>query len=149
MTTADAAIARHLSGLLGPLRRAVLRRTRAAAGLPDLPDAQIELLRALTATGSATPKELADRLRMAPSTISNLVRAMTGAHLITRTASETDLRVVHLAPSALARDLLDRYDSASAQTLQAAIDALPPADRKTLRAALPALTRLLAELERS
>src|SRR4051812_45746818 len=34
----------QLSALLGPLRRAVLRRTRATEGLPDLPEAQIELL---------------------------------------------------------------------------------------------------------
>lgn len=44
---ADTAAA-ELSRLLGPLRRAVLRTTRSAEDLPDLPEAQIELLRVLT-----------------------------------------------------------------------------------------------------
>ncbi|AYF79048.1 MarR family transcriptional regulator [Nocardia yunnanensis] len=126
-----------------------MRRTRTVADLPDLPEAQIEVLRVLSAVGSATPREVADRLRMAPSTISNLLRTMTAAGLVSRTASETDLRVVHLAPSPTARDLLDRYDQASAHTLLTAIESLPPARRKALWSALPALTDLLTELERT
>src|ERR1044072_3048564 len=37
--------ATDLGRLIGPLRRAVLLRTRRAEDLPDLPEAQIELLR--------------------------------------------------------------------------------------------------------
>src|ERR1044072_2972035 len=73
--------------LLGPLRRAVLR-TRHTAGLPELPEAQSELLRVL-AEGDATPREVAPRLRVAPSTVSNLVRTMSAAGLVERSEEHT------------------------------------------------------------
>ncbi|KUO05680.1 MarR family winged helix-turn-helix transcriptional regulator [Streptomyces caeruleatus] len=132
--------------LLGPLRRAVLR-TRRAEGLPDLPEAQIELLRALTETGTATPRQVAVRLRVAPSTVSNLVRTMTAAGLVVRTPSATDLRTVHLAPSPEALDMLDRYDRTSTAALRRALDDLAPQSREALERALPVLAELLTALE--
>ncbi|MEV5947844.1 MarR family winged helix-turn-helix transcriptional regulator [Streptomyces sp. NPDC006692] len=132
--------------LLGPLRRAVLR-TRRSDDLPDLPEAQIELLRALCGTGPLTPREAAARLRVAPSTVSNLVRTMTASGLIERTPSSTDLRTVHLAASPRAVDLLDRYDRVSTRALQGALDQLTPQSREAIDRALPALAELLATLE--
>lgn len=74
----------QLSALLGPLRRAVLRRTRAAEDLPDLPEAQIELLRLLVATGGVAPSRAAAELNVAQSTISTLLRTMTADDLVER-----------------------------------------------------------------
>ncbi|KAB7847684.1 MarR family winged helix-turn-helix transcriptional regulator [Streptomyces mobaraensis] len=139
--------ATELGRLLGPLRRAVLR-TRRSEGLPDLPEAQIELLRVLAETGSITPREAAIRLRAAPSTISNLVRAMTAAELVERTPSATDLRTVNLSATPRALDMLDRYDRTSTAALRRALDALPPAGRLAIDEALPALADLLVTLER-
>ncbi|MER7841117.1 MarR family transcriptional regulator [Streptomyces sp. NPDC096040] len=132
--------------LLGPLRRAVLR-TRRAEALPDLPEAQIELLRALAETGTATPREVAVRLRIAPSTVSNLVRTMTAAGLVERTPSATDLRTVHLAASPKALGMLDRYDRTSTAALRRALDGLAPQNREVLERALPVLAELLGALE--
>lgn len=147
--TGDLETARQLTSVLGPLRRAVLRRTRGAEGLPDLPEAQIAMLRELTRAGSATPCEMAGRLRIAQSTVSNLVRTMTAAGLIRRTTSEVDLRAAHLTPTDRAADLVGRYDRTSAATLDRAISALDPQHRHALREAMPALSALLAELERT
>lgn len=132
--------------LIGPLRRAVLR-TRRMEGLPDLPEAQIELLRTLAETGGATPREAAARLRIAPSTVSNLVRAMTAAGLVERTPSTTDLRTVRLTASPKALDMLDRYDRTSTTSLRQALDRLAPQSREALRLAVPALAELLTALE--
>ncbi|GAA2330911.1 MarR family transcriptional regulator [Streptomyces caniferus] len=139
--------AADLSRLLGPLRRAVLRSTRAAEGLPDLPDAQIELLRVLSAGGPLGTRAVAERLRISPSTVSNLVRTMTAAGLVERHASTTDLRAVDLSVSPGASELLERYDRASRETLEQAVAKLPPGDRDALTAALPALARLVTALE--
>ncbi|WP_171166589.1 MarR family winged helix-turn-helix transcriptional regulator [Streptomyces sp. I05A-00742] len=139
--------ATELGRLLGPLRRAVLR-TRRSEGLPDLPEAQIELLRVLAETGTVTPREAAVRLRAAPSTISNLVRTMTAADLVERTPSATDLRTVHLSASPRALDMLDRYDRTSTAALRRALDALPPRSREAVDHALPALADLLVALEK-
>ncbi|MGW7521149.1 MarR family transcriptional regulator, partial [Streptomyces sp. NPDC054796] len=83
-----AGVAAGLGGLLGPLRRAVLRATRNSEGLPDLPEAQIELLRTLsTAPEGLSPGAVAARLRVARSTVSNLVRVMSAAGLVERVRS--------------------------------------------------------------
>lgn len=145
MSTMDTAS--DLSQLLGPLRRAVLRSTRSAADLPDLPEAQIELLRALAAEGSLGTKVVADRLRIAPSTVSNLVKTMVASGLVERAADRADQRAVVLTPTPAALDLLDRYDRASTAALQGALAALPAADRAALRDALPVLRRLVRELD--
>lgn len=140
-------IATGLGRLIGPLRRAVLQRTRRAADLPDLPEAQIELLRVLSDAGALAPGEVATRLRVAPSTVSNLVRAMTTSGLIERRASSTDLRTVSLVASPHALDLLSRYDQVSTEALRRALAALTPESRRAIEEALPALTELLGALE--
>lgn len=136
----------QFSALLGPLRRAVLRRTRDAEGLPDLPDAQIELLRLLVATGGVPPSRAASELKVAQSTISNLIRTMIADGLVERRPLRTDGRGATLVASARARQLLDRYDRTSVAMLRATLDTLPEVDRRALRAALPALQRLLRAL---
>ncbi|RLU77128.1 ArsR family transcriptional regulator [Streptomyces griseocarneus] len=139
--------ATRFSRLIGPLRRAVLRTRRADKGLPDLPEAQIELLRLLAGAGRLTPREAAARLRIAPSTVSNLVRTMTAAGLVERTPSSTDLRTVHLSASAAALGMLDRYDHLSTIALRRALESLSPQSRKAIEHALPALDELLVALE--
>ncbi|MEV0341785.1 MarR family winged helix-turn-helix transcriptional regulator [Nocardia sp. NPDC050713] len=114
--------------------------------MPDLPDAQIELLRLLVATGGSTPSLAATELKVAQSTISNLIRTMSADGLVQRVSSPTDGRVVVLVASAEARDLLARYDRASAAMLRDSLAKLPPVDRRALEGALPALRRLLGVL---
>ncbi|MGI5352668.1 MarR family winged helix-turn-helix transcriptional regulator [Streptomyces sp. CA-250714] len=138
--------ATRLGRLIGPLRRAVLR-TRRIEGLPDLPEAQIELLRTLAEDGPCSPREVAGRLRIAPSTVSNLVRAMTASGLVERTPSATDLRTVRLAASPKALDMLSRYDRVSTRALRRALDELAPESREALERALPVFTELLTVLE--
>lgn len=139
-------VASEFGRLIGPLRRAVLR-TRMAEDLPDLPEPQIELLRALEAVGTATPSDLAAQLRVAPSTISNLLRTMTASGLVRRTPSTVDLRTAQLGLSAPSRDMLDRYDRSSTAALRRAIARLTKDDRAAVERALPALRALLAALE--
>jgi DNA-binding MarR family transcriptional regulator len=128
--------------LLGPWRRAMVRATRDAEGLPDISDAQVELLRVLIASGPLNTRDAATRLRMARPTVSNLVKTMTAAGLIDRTLSESDLRSAALSASPAARDILARFDAASSMNVAAAIGRLPARDRATLVAAVPVLTRL-------
>ncbi|WP_181793554.1 MarR family winged helix-turn-helix transcriptional regulator [Streptomyces sp. WELS2] len=143
-------VAAGLGGLLGPLRRAVLRATRNAEGLPDLPEAQIELLRALSSSPEGlSPGAAAARVRVAPSTVSNLVRAMSTARLVERVRPEHDQRTVLLTASEEALHLLERYDRASTAALTRVVAELSDADRTALHQALPALDRLVTALETS
>ncbi|MEW1958705.1 MarR family transcriptional regulator [Kineococcus sp. NPDC059986] len=142
--TSGAPLARRLGPLLGPLRRTVLRRSRDLAALPDLPEAQVELLRVLADDGPQSPSGLADRLHLARPTISNLLRTMTSAGLVDRSPGAG--RAVAVSATGHALELLRRYDAASARTLERALGHLDAGDRAALAAALPALDRLLAAL---
>ncbi|PRW63067.1 MarR family winged helix-turn-helix transcriptional regulator [Actinopolyspora mortivallis] len=137
MTTAAS-----LSRLIGPLRRAVLRSTRTAEDLPDLPEAQIELLRVLSDEGPLGTKAAAEQLRTSPATVSNLVRTMRSSGLVDRNTTHRDLRTVKLSITPQARRLLERYDRASRQTLERALAELTVEDRTALATAMPALERL-------
>ncbi|MFC8178014.1 hypothetical protein CH293_07470 [Rhodococcus sp. 14-2470-1b] len=143
--TSDAS---ELARRLGPLRRALLRATRTAADLPDIPDAQIEVLRALVEDPSSTPGGLATRLDLARSTVSNLVKAMVTNGLVERTAATTDLRSAQLCASPKAVELLARYDRSSSQVLSDALATLPERDRRAVAAALPALAAITQVLQR-
>ncbi|MGN2636404.1 MarR family winged helix-turn-helix transcriptional regulator [Nocardia takedensis] len=147
MTADPRDLGSQLGSLLGPLRRTVLRRARAAANLPDLPEAQIELLRLLADTDGIAPRQAADSLRMAPSTISNLIRVMAGADLVRREADTSDRRAATLHISQHARALLDRYDDTSAAMLGEAIAGLTAESHDILEKALPTLRELLRVLD--
>jgi DNA-binding MarR family transcriptional regulator len=139
MTTLDPA---SLAAVISPLRRTLLAAARAAEHLPEIPDAQIEIIRALPRGTVAAPGELAQRLGLSRSTVSNLLRAMEANGLIARQQRTDDRRQVAVLASARALDLFDRFDRASAQLVAAAAATLSIQDHETLAAALPALRRL-------
>lgn len=142
MPTTAEHVARHIS----PLRRAVVRRTRAAADLPDLPDAQVEVLRLLADQGPLTSGQIADALCLARSTVSNLLKALEPAGLVRRTRDGDDLRLATVGLLPRATDLLRRYDHAATATVQQGLERLDAADRAALAAAAPALERLAAAI---
>ncbi|GAA1963915.1 MarR family winged helix-turn-helix transcriptional regulator [Agromyces allii] len=137
----------RLSGLISPLRRSLLRAARAAEHLPDIPDAQIEVLRALPAGITRSPVELADDLSLNRTTVSNLLKSMEAAGLVTRATDAADRRRVEVRASAKAHRLLERFDAASADLVGDALADLDPADAAALAAALPALERLRDTLQ--
>lgn len=143
----DALDPSRLTRLISPLKRTLLRAARQADGLPDIPDAQIEVLRALPAGSALSPGELAARLQLKPSTISNLLGAMADAGLITRTPAEHDRRSSEVRASARALELLRRFDQTSDAILGKALALIDPVELAALAAALPALERLQGALE--
>lgn len=138
-------VARKLSDRIGPFRRALLRTSREVADLPDLPDAQVEVMRALTGS-TTTPSALAARLGLARSTVSNLVSAMESVGLVERRLAAGDGRRTELRLTALAEERLAAYDEASTAVLVEALGRLAPEDRTALAAALPALEHLHHEI---
>ncbi|WP_024805998.1 MarR family winged helix-turn-helix transcriptional regulator [Nocardia sp. BMG51109] len=132
----------RLAAVLSPLRRTLLASTRASANLPDIPDAQIEIVRALPRGVVRSPGELAERLGLGRSTVSNLLTVMTDRGLVTRRPNAHDLRRVEVAATARALALFERFDATSAALMAAAAADLGPAERARLADALPALERL-------
>lgn len=132
----------RLASVVSPLRRALLAAAREREGLPDIPDAQIEVLRALPRGAVSSPSSLADALGLGRSTISNLLTAMERAGLVARRARTDDRRQVDVAASTEALGYFDRFDRASAAIVAEAAASLSPDDVRSLEAAIPALERL-------
>jgi len=132
----------RLAAVVSPLRRVLLVAARSREHLPDIPDAQIEVIRALPAGTVLAPSVLADRLRVQRSTISNLLKAMERSGLVARRPAAGDGRGVEVQASDRALDLFSRFDRASAEVVTEAATGLSPADRAAIVAAIPALERL-------
>ncbi|BEL07684.1 hypothetical protein Q0Z83_058750 [Actinoplanes sichuanensis] len=139
MTALDAA---RLAAVISPLRRTLLTAARAAEHLPEIPDAQIEIIRALPRDTVTTPGELAGRLGLSRPTVSNLLTQMETAGLVERRPRPENRRQVEVLATARALDLFDRFDRAGGEIVAAAAATLTDADRAALAAALPALERL-------
>lgn len=132
----------RLAAVISPLRRTLLAAARGAEQLPEIPDAQVEIIRALPRGTDATPGELARRLNLSRPTVSNLLRAMESAGLVIRSPHTGDRRQVRVRVSARGLDLFERFDRAGAALVAEAAATLPVADRQALADALPALERL-------
>ncbi|MDQ0649589.1 DNA-binding MarR family transcriptional regulator [Microbacterium natoriense] len=141
--TLDAA---RLAAVISPLRRALLSATRASAELPELPEAQIDVLRTLPRGTAKGPAEIAAQLRLGRPTISNLLGAMESDGLVERGADPVDGRRVLVTASPRALDLFERFDSSSSRLVAEAVSRLGDAERSALSEALPALERLCAVL---
>lgn len=137
--TFDAA---RLAAVISPLRRALLNGTLDREGLPDIPDAQIEIIRALPRGTVTTPSELAARLSLGRSTVSNLLAAMEKRGLVARRSRDDDRRQVDVVATAVATGYFDRFDVASAALVADAADSLGPDDLAALNAAIPILEKL-------
>ncbi|WP_420369601.1 MarR family winged helix-turn-helix transcriptional regulator [Curtobacterium sp. L1-20] len=140
-------VARRLSAEIGPFRRALLGTARRSVALPDIPDAQIEVLRRLDEDGWSSPTSLGRVLGLARSTVSNLVAAMERDGLVERRLALGDGRSTEVGLTDLARRRLAEYDVSAERVLVDALGALPEGDQRALAAALPVLERLRAELE--
>ncbi|MCM6773774.1 MarR family transcriptional regulator [Nocardia sp. CDC159] len=136
----------RLGRLLGPLRRAMVRSIRRTDAVPEVSESQFELLRVLPADGVLGPQAAAERMHVAPSTVSNLVKAMTKAGLVERIRDPDDFRAVGLSLTPTSRAVLDRYLQVSSAVLVQALRQLPKRDQQALERAIPALERLLVVL---
>jgi DNA-binding MarR family transcriptional regulator len=145
VTDLDAA---RLASVISPLRRTLLAAARAAEHLPEIPDAQIEIIRALPAGTVAGSGELARQLGLSRSTVSNLLTTMEAGGLIERSTRSGDRRRIEIRTTARAHDLFDRFDLASSALVTDAAATLSSTDRAALAAALPALERLREALQR-
>jgi DNA-binding MarR family transcriptional regulator len=135
-----------LTEVVTRLRRVLRTSIRGEYPWEALPMAQVELLLALRDRAPARIGELANRLKLAPNTISGLVQQLVEARLVGRGPDPTDRRVaaVTLTPAGLAK--LDEWELAHQRRLGAALAELGAADQAAVRSALPALARLVERL---
>lgn len=138
--------ARALTEVVTRLRRTLRTSIRTDCPWESLPMAQVELLLALHDHQPARVGQLANLLRLAPNTVSGLVQVLVEAGLGARAPDPGDRRVAMVTLTEAGRDKLTDWEQAHQQRIGNALDQLPAADQTAVRAALPALARLVDHL---
>jgi DNA-binding MarR family transcriptional regulator len=139
--------ARALTDTVTRLRRALRRSIRRDYPWELRPMAQVEVLQAIGEAGTARIGDLAERLRLAQSTVSALVGTLITGGLVTREVDPGDRRASVVALTSDGRQALGRWDEAHRVRMQRALRALPAEDRTIVLGAVPALRRLVDLLD--
>lgn len=118
------------------------RRLRGEGGGPSISLAELAVLDALAHEGPLTPRELAERERVRPTSMSRAVAALHMQGLIGRVPHRTDGRQTVIVLSEAGRRMLSEEDAARELWLQDRLDGLDERDRATLAATAAILERL-------
>jgi DNA-binding MarR family transcriptional regulator len=142
--TAEAA---ELLAAVGAVRRVARRAVRGSATAGALPPARSELLRLAARRPGIGVAEAAQELRLAPNSVSTMVSQLAAAGLLHRGRAEADGRSVHLTVTEAGAARVGQWRDIRAELAGRALDRLSAADREAIRAAVPALGRLAAQME--
>ena len=138
--------AEELLGLLASIRRSARRAAGRPLELASLTGAQLELVRLVRRTPGLSVADAAHELRLAPNTVSTLVRQLVELGILERKVDETDRRVARLDLPPLTRRRVDAWRDRRVVLVGRALDALPARERERIEKALPALAKLAAGL---
>jgi DNA-binding MarR family transcriptional regulator len=141
------AVGEELYRLLVSIRRSARRHAGRPVELSVLTGAQLELVRVIRRSPGISVAEAARELRVAPNTVSTLVRQLSERGLLLRRTDESDRRVAWLELPPGIRRKVDAWRDRRIVLVGAAVEALSAQDRKRLLKALPVLERLAEELE--
>jgi DNA-binding MarR family transcriptional regulator len=109
--------------------------------------AQIEVMQLLADRPGLRAGEVGEALTLAPTTVSTLVGALLAHDLIDRRADPADRRAWQLHLTVTGEQQLADWQQSNRRVLRDAASALDTADLRALREAVPALARLVAELD--
>jgi DNA-binding MarR family transcriptional regulator len=132
---------------------ASLRRSgRLLARRPDefatLTDAQVDLVSLVLHRPDVSVAQAAEALRLAPNTVSTLVRQLTDAQMLIRRVDQQDRRVARLELTTAMQRKVGAFRDRRVETLSSAIRGLSAADQQLLIASLAVLDRLAETLQR-
>jgi eukaryotic-like serine/threonine-protein kinase len=139
--------AAELLAALGAVRRVARRAVRGSAEAQALPPARSELLRLAARRPGIGVAEAAQELRLAPNSVSTMVSKLANDGLLNRGRAEADGRSVRLTVTDAGAARVEQWKDIRAELAGWALDRLTPADRRAIRAAVPALGRLAEQME--
>lgn len=129
------------------IRRTGRRDGRRPVELSSMTGSQLELARLVRRRPGISIAGAAEELRLAPNTVSTLVRELTGTGQLLRDVDPTDRRVARLRLSPGLGRKIDAWRDRRVISLAQALERLPDDERERVEAAVPALASLAAELD--
>jgi DNA-binding MarR family transcriptional regulator len=147
MTAAEPAqLADELLSAMASIRRSGRLVAARPAELSQLTGAQIDLVRIVRRRPGISVSEAAAELRLAGNTVSTLVRQLTGAGLLVRTADASDRRIARLALTDEVQRAVGAFRDRRVALLSQAMEELPAHERDRLADAVATLGLLAARL---
>jgi DNA-binding MarR family transcriptional regulator len=146
MVKEPTALGADLGAVVARLRR-VLRRAMRRDATGPLSPAASEVLVSIAERPGMGVNEVAEELRLAPNTVSTLVRQLADRDLLVRSTDPADRRAARLDITPAARARIAAHRAARAETMERALAHLDPAERQVLARAVPLLHRLTDALE--
>jgi DNA-binding MarR family transcriptional regulator len=140
-------VADELLAALSAIRRAMRRHGGRPAELSSLTTAQLELARVVRRNPGISTAGAAEAMRLAPNTVSTLIRDLVSAGLLIRRTDPSDRRVARLELTDSWKRKIDAWRDRRVTGVEDAIKQLSPGDRRRIESALPALAHLARELE--
>jgi DNA-binding MarR family transcriptional regulator len=140
------ALADELLSTMASIRRSGRLLARRPVELSTLTASQVDLVRLLRRRPRVSVAEAAEELRLAPNTVSTLVRQLTDGGLMSRSPDAHDRRVARLELTPDMRHKVDAFRDRRIGVLASAMAQLPAADRRRLSDAVGLLGRLAARL---
>jgi len=122
--------------------------TATPAAFEKLRPRHIQLMRLLAAEPGVSVRHAAEALSMRPHNLSTLITDLVGSGLVERRGDPHDRRVARLYLSADARAEVEGAERDLHSAVVGVVGRLTDVDQGRIRAALPALARLVASLER-
>ena len=140
-----AALADGLLAALASIRRAT-RLVGRPAGFSELTRAQLDLVLLVRRRPGVSVADAAAELRLAPNTVSTLVRQLTRGGFPARSSHPADRRVARLELTDETARKVARFRDRRVALLASGVAELRPADRRRLEAAVAVLARLAERL---
>ena len=147
--TSTATLTVDLAKVLSRIGRGLRYHTRAAREALDITQSEGELLRLVDRRPGLRVQDAATELGIASNSVSTLVRQLTRAGLLERSAHPLDGRAACLRLTPSASEWVTQLGNAREQTIDRALAALDEQDRLQLEAAIPAMKRLAKAISTS
>jgi DNA-binding MarR family transcriptional regulator len=132
--------------VMASIRRSGGLLARRPVELSSLTSSQLDLVRVILRRPGVSVNEAAEELRLAPNTVSTLVRQLTDQNMVIRRADPADRRVARLDLTPTMRRKVAAFRDRRVGTLVAAMTRLSVRDQRRLTDAVELLGRLAEEL---
>lgn len=136
----------QLAHLIPAMWRTMRRASRTATQLPAN-ESQVTILRLLVTRGERSPSELAEALRIARPTLSNLLKDLVNTGLVERSVARHDHRAITISATPEGHAVLETFRRDRAEALRTALALLPPDEQQAVLAGISALRHLERHLE--
>lgn len=141
-STSTTTLTAELARVLARIGRGLRYHTRDAREALDITHSEADLLRLIDRRPGIRVNDAAGELGVASNSVSTLVRQLSRAGLLERSADPLDGRAVCLRLTGSASAWVTQVGNAREQTIERALASLDEDDRRQLEAAVPAMKRL-------